>query len=99
MPTTVFSGPVRQRRMPIMPGLAALINYSPAVLRIGGEWIETEYPSEQQINAADYYFPGGYEIPVDDATAALLASAGYIPTSAVADSAADTAIVDVSLVA
>lgn len=79
----IFRPPVYQRRMPIMPGLAALINYSVALLRINGQWVETEFPSEQQINAADLYFPGGYENEIDMATAALLTNAGYIggPTS------------------
>lgn len=81
--TVIFRPPVYQRRMPIMPGLAALINYSVALLRINGQWVETEFPSEQQINAADLYFPGGYENEIDLATAALLTNAGYIggPTS------------------
>lgn len=73
----ILHTPIVQRRMPIAPPLAALINFSVAVLRIGGQWVETEYPTEEQINAADLYFPGGHENPVDDATATILTNAGY----------------------
>lgn len=73
----IFRPPIVQRRMPVMPGLAALINYSPALLRINGQWVQTEFPSEGQVTAADYYFPGGYELTIDAATAAVLTAAGY----------------------
>jgi hypothetical protein len=73
----VFSGVTIQRRIPIMAGLAALINFSAALLRIDGEWVETEFPSEQQLAAADLYFPGGYDTVVDTATADLLIASGY----------------------
>lgn len=73
----IFRAPIHQRRYPLMPPLTVLMNYSVALLRIQGQWVETEYPTEEQINAADYYFPGGYEIPVDDVTAAVLTAAGY----------------------
>lgn len=76
-PRLIFRTPYVQRRMPISPPLSALINFSVAVLRIGGQWVETEYPTEEQINAADLYFPGGHENPVDPATAAILTAAGY----------------------
>lgn len=95
----VFRPPVMQRRMPIMAGLAALINYSPALLLINGQWVQTEFPSEQQINAASLYFPGGYEHDVDDATAVLLMAAGYsinAPIKTRAPAEAGTAIVGVS---
>lgn len=77
----VFRTPIYQRRYPVIPPLTALINYSKAVLRIQSQWIETEWPTEEQINSADYYFPGGYEIPVDAATAAVLTAAGYTVTT------------------
>lgn len=77
MGTAIFRTPIYQRRYPVIPPLTALMNYSKAVLRIGGEWVEAEFPTEEQVNASDYYFPGGYEIPVDAATAAVLTAAGY----------------------
>lgn len=72
-----FQTPVMQRRMPVMAGLAALINYSPALLRIDGQWVEAEFPSEQQIVRADIYLPGGYELVVDHDTASALVSGGF----------------------
>lgn len=93
-PGGIFRAPIYQRLMPISPPLMARMNYSKAVLRIQGQWVETEWPSADQIDAADYYFPGGHEIPVDQATADVLTAAGYtvdplpaLPTSALADSA------------
>lgn len=77
----IFRTPIYQRRYPVIPPLTALINYSKAVLRIGGQWIETEWPTEEQINGSDYYFPGGYDIAVDAATAAVLTAAGYTVTT------------------
>lgn len=76
-PRMVFRTPYLQRRVPVIAPVVALMNFSVAVLRIQGQWVETEWPSEEQIKAADYYFPGGYEIPVDPATAAVLIAAGY----------------------
>lgn len=73
----VFRTPIYQRRYPVIAPVTALINYSKAVLRIAGQWVETEWPTEDQINASDFYFPGGYEIPVDQATADVLTAAGY----------------------
>lgn len=76
-PYGVFRAPIYQRRYPVIPPLTALINYSKAVLRIAGQWVETEWPTEEQIDASDYYFPGGHEIPVDQHTADALTAAGY----------------------
>lgn len=101
----VFRGVLAQRRMPLSPPLTALINYSKAVLRINGEWIDLEYPAAEQIEAADIYFPGGYETPVDDATAALLTAAGYVVTivtdhpQPVNSNSVGTALVDTATVA
>lgn len=96
--TYIFTTPVYQRRIPIMPGLAALMNYSVALLRIDGQWVEAEFPSESQINSADYYFPGGYELSVSLAEAAALAAGGYpVDGSAVAP-VVDVATVDLAVV-
>lgn len=76
-PTTIFKGVLAQRIVPLSGALAALMNYSRAVLRINGQWVETEFPTEEQIDAADLYFPGGYETVVDHTTATLLQAAGY----------------------
>lgn len=73
----VCRGVLAQRHVPVIPPVVALINYSKAILRINGEWVEAEYPAAQQIEAADIYVPGGYETPVDDALAAILIAAGY----------------------
>lgn len=100
--TAIFRAPMYQRRYPLMPPLTVLLNYSVALLRIQGQWVETEFPTEEQINAADYYFPGGYDIPVDDATAAVLTAAGYAVDTGAAtafSSAVGAAIVGSSAVA
>lgn len=96
----IFHTPYVQRRMPVFPPLYALINFSLAVLRINGQWVEVEYPTEEQINAADLYFPGGHENPVDQGTAAILTAAGYTVDPIVVDITArvGAAIVGVSTV-
>lgn len=102
VPRLIFRTPYVQRRMPISPPLTALINFSVAVLRINGQWVETEYPSEDQINSADLYFVGGYENPVDDATAQTLIAAGYIVTNRpppADNNSVGTALVDTATVA
>lgn len=76
-PTTIFKGVLAQRLVPLSGALVALMNYSKAVMRINGEWVEAEVPSQSQIDAADLYFPGGYETIVDHTTATLLTAAGY----------------------
>lgn len=104
--TYFFRTPIIQRRMPVIPPLTALINYSVAVLRINGEWVETEWPTEEQIDAADYYFPGGRENIVDGTTALVLQAAGYtlestndVPPAPVTPPSSDsTAIVGTALV-
>lgn len=48
-----------------------------SVMRIDGEWVETVYPTQEQLDAADLYFHGGHIHPVDDETAAVLTAAGY----------------------
>lgn len=74
----LFLGKQFQRRMPIMAGLAALINFSASVLRIDGQWVDAEFPSEQQLAAADLYFPGGYQNIIYDVDVAdALIAAGY----------------------
>lgn len=73
----VCRGLLAQRHMPVIPPLVALVNFSKAILRINGEWVEAEFPAAQQIEAADIYVPGGYETPVDDALADILTAAGY----------------------
>lgn len=76
----VFSPPYVQRYVPVIPPVNALMNFGLAVLRIDGQWVETEYPTEQQLDAADLYFPGGHDNPVDIPTATLLTAAGYTVT-------------------
>lgn len=87
----VFLTPYVQRRVPISPPLTALLNFSLAVLRIQGQWVETEYPSEEQIDAADIYFPGGYEHDVDADMALVLKAAGY-EVNVIADPASTGAV-------
>lgn len=72
-----FQTPVMQRYMPFLPALPVLMNYSPALLFIQGQWVQTEYPSAEQIAAATYYFPGGYELSLDHDTARALVVAGF----------------------
>lgn len=78
MATYTCSGVLCQRRVPVTPPLTALINYSKAILRIDGQWVELEYPTAEAIASADIYVPGGYESEVDTATARALVNAGYI---------------------
>lgn len=73
----VFRGVLIQRRVPLSPPVVALLNFSKAVMRIAGEWVEAEFPTESQINAADLYFPGGYNTEIDQTTADVLTAAGY----------------------
>lgn len=73
----LFTGPNAQRLMPISPPLVALMNFGLAVLRISGEWTETDYPSAEQIDAADIYLEGGRLHVVDQTTADALVIAGY----------------------
>lgn len=100
----ICRGVLAQRYVPLSPPLVALMNYSKAILRINGEWVEAEFPAEQQINAADIYIPGGYETLVDDATADLLIAAGYtveqppLPVSQDLTAHVDTAHVDQAVV-
>lgn len=98
--TYVFRTPYVQRRVPVIPPVNALMNFSLAVLRINGQWVETEYPSEQQIDAADLYFPGGHDNIVDAATALILQGAGYTLDSVIADPTAivGSAVIGTSLV-
>lgn len=78
VPGGYFRGVIVQRRVPVIPPLMALMNFSQAVLRINGQWIETDFPTEDQINSADMYFPGGYVTPVNPTQAAALVAAGYV---------------------
>lgn len=102
MPAYTFTPPFVQRRVPVIPPVNALMNFGLAVLRIDGQWVEAEYPSEQQIDAADYYFPGGRENPVSHDAAAALVQGGYtvdgwdgpLPS----DNQAGTAVVGTALV-
>lgn len=72
-----FQAPIAQRYMPFLPALPVLMNYSPALLLIQGQWVQTEYPSAEQIDAATYYFPGGYELSIDHDAARALVLGGF----------------------
>lgn len=75
--TWLFTPPSVQRYVPVLPPVMALMNFGLAVLRINGQWVETEYPSEQQVTAADRYYEGGHIHMVGPDEAAELAAAGY----------------------
>lgn len=75
MPT--FTPPYTVRTFPMDGALRGQLQFGLAVLRIDGAWVETEFPTEQQVLGSDLYFPGGYVHTVDDATAAVLTAAGY----------------------
>lgn len=75
MPT--FIPPSAERIVPMEGLLRMKIWQGLSVLRIAGEWIETEAPSEEMEETADLYFRGGNIYTVDDDTAAVLTAAGY----------------------
>jgi hypothetical protein len=51
--------------------------YGISVLRIGGQWLQQENPSAEQITAADRYYPGGHVHTITDAEKSDLIAAGY----------------------
>lgn len=75
MPT--FTPPFTVRTFPMDGALRAQLQFGLAVLRIDGAWVETEFPTEEQVAAADLYYEGGRLHTVDDASAAVLTAAGY----------------------
>jgi len=72
-----FVPPFTVRRIPIAGALTAELQFGLAVMRINGEWVETEFPSAEQEAAADLLFRGGSIYDVDEETAAVLTTAGY----------------------
>lgn len=72
-----FIPPNFVRRVPLSGALIAEILFSRAILRIDGEFVETEFPSEAQVNAADLYYEGGHIHTIDSSAAAVLTAAGY----------------------
>ena len=53
------------------------LNRGVSVFKIDGEFYETRFPTEDEINQADVFYRGGYEHIIDDAAAAELVAAGY----------------------
>jgi hypothetical protein len=72
-----FTTPFTVRQFRIDGALRGSLQFGLSVMRIGGEWVETEFPTEDQAEAADLYFHGGHIHTIDDATAAILTAAGY----------------------
>jgi hypothetical protein len=72
-----FTPPYVHRHYPIEGALVATYQFGLAVLRVDGQWIETEFPSERQVAEADYFYSGGSIHEVDADTAAVLTAAGY----------------------
>lgn len=83
-PTYVLRPPSYIKNVPFWPPMVVGVPQGLAVLRIDGVWINTEVATQDQIDAADYYFPGGSDHEVDEATAVLLTNAGYIVTPMIA---------------
>jgi hypothetical protein len=75
MPT--FTPPAAERLIRMEGALLLKAWHGLSVLRIAGEWVETELPTEQQVDAADLHFRGGCIYTIDDDTAAVLTAAGY----------------------
>lgn len=72
-----FTPPFVVRQHVIDGGLRGSLQYGLAVLRINGEWVETEFPTWEQEQDAELYFRGGSTHVVDPDTATALAAAGY----------------------
>lgn len=47
------------------------------VYRVGDDFYETRYPSQDTLAEADEFWLGGHEYTVDDRTADMLTDAGY----------------------
>lgn len=72
-----FIPPYVVRNVPMEGLLRMHIKYGVSVLRINGEWVETEHPTEQQARDADLHFQGGTINQIDATTAQALVAAGY----------------------
>lgn len=59
-----------------------------SVLKTGGVYVTVDYPTEDEIDAADEAYIGGHVYVVDDETAAALEAAGYTLGEAVPDEGA-----------
>lgn len=75
-----FIPPFITRHHIISGALRGSLQYGLAVMRINGEWVESEFPSWEQTQAADLFFAGGSEHEVDGDVAAALIEAGYTIT-------------------
>lgn len=73
----LFQPPFVVREVRMEGALRMQLKYGLTVLRIDGAWVETEWPTQQQLEAADLWFPGGTVSTVDEITAAALLAAGY----------------------
>lgn len=76
-----FVPPFVVRSHRIAGALFGALQYGLTVLRIGGEYVEAEFPSREQEDNADQMFLGGTINYVDDATASDLLAAGYTVTT------------------
>ena len=72
-PPTVSEGPIGEHRL----FQFYQQDRGVTVMRFGTEFIETRFPSEDDIAVADNTWIGGQEHIVDDAVAAMLIDAGY----------------------
>lgn len=78
MPTYRFVPPVQYRTHTIAGRLRAVLPYGVTVFRtVEGEWIESEYPTDEALRAANLVYRGGCEYFIDQAAADVLTAAGY----------------------
>lgn len=72
-----FAPPFVVRHHRIEGGLIGSLQYGLCVMRINGEWVESEFPSWEQEQAADLVYRGGTVNEVPASAAAALLAAGY----------------------
>ena len=72
-PPTVMEGPIGDHRLFDFYQMPRGI----CVLKIDGEWYESRYPMNEDLENADTYYIGGNKYTVSNAEAAELQAAGY----------------------
>ena len=70
---TVMEGPIGDHRLFDFYQMPRGI----CVLKIDGEWYETRYPMNEDLEMADVYYIGGNTYTISDEEAADLEAAGY----------------------
>lgn len=53
------------------------VPFAYSLAKTNGEWVDVTYPSEEYVNAAEYFFPGGHSFVITLELKAELIAAGY----------------------